>query len=94
MILEVQIQIFGKHVCQRTHVKVFISKKFQGAQILIFYDENWYAASFYIKEQTQKCKFEIWLLKSTILDLPKSAFLVFEENPPPPKKKCFFVFQL
>ena len=51
MILEVQIQIFG------AHVKVFIFKKFQGAQILIFFCENWHEASFYNKEQTQKYKF-------------------------------------
>ena len=57
MILEVQIQIFAACCCM--HVKVFILKKFQGAQILIFFDENWHAASFYIKEQTQKYKFEI-----------------------------------
>ena len=41
-------------------------------------------ASFYIKEQIQKYKFEIWLLKSTyntILDPTKTVFLVFEENP-------------
>ena len=53
MILEVQIQIFG--VC----AKVFIFKKFQGAQILIFFDENWQEASFYIKEQTQKPEIQI-----------------------------------
>ena len=74
MILEVQIQSFGAR--RRTRVKVFILKKFQGAQILIFFDENWHAASFYIKEQTQKYKFENWLFKSTILDPQKSAFLV------------------
>ena len=34
----------------------------------------------------EKYKCEIWLLKSTILDPQKSAFLVFEENPP---KKIF-----
>ena len=72
-------------------IKVFIFKKFQGAQILIFFDENWHGASFYIKEQTQKYKFEIWLLKSTILDPQKSAFLVFEETRP---KNFFFVFRL
>ena len=33
-----------------------------------------------IKEQTQKYKFEIWLLKSTILDPKKSAILVSEEK--------------
>ena len=64
------------------HIKVFILKKFQGAQILIFFDENWHAASFYIKEQTQKYKFEIWLKKITNLDPRKSALLVFKENPP------------
>ena len=59
------------------HVKVFIFKKFQGVQI--FFDENWHEASFYIKKQTQKYKFEIRLLKSTVP--PKSVFLFFEENP-------------
>ena len=36
-------------------------------------------------------KFEIWFLKTTILDLQKSVFLVFEENPPQKKKfpSCF-----
>ena len=56
MILEVQIQIFGERA---TRVKVFIFKKFQGAQILIFFDENWQEASFYIKEQTQKPEIQI-----------------------------------
>ena len=81
MILEVQIQIFSGHARQS-----FYFQKFQGAQILIFFDENWHEASFYNKEQTQNNKFEIWLLKTTILDSWKSAFLVFEENP---LKKCF-----
>ena len=35
------------------HVKVFIFKKFQGAQILMFFCKNLHEASFYIKEQTQ-----------------------------------------
>ena len=43
---------------------------------------------FYIKEQTQKNKFEILFLKTTILDPRKSAFLVFEEKP---TKKNVFV---
>ena len=74
MILEVQIQNF------RSSVKVFIFKKFQEAQMLIFFCENWHEASFYIKELTQKNKFEIWLLKTTILDPRKSLFLVLEEK--------------
>ena len=73
MIFEVQIQIFGAralaHTCHGFHFQ-----KIPGAHILIFFDENWHGASFYIKEQTQKYKFEIWLLKSTLL--------VFVENPP------------
>ena len=64
----------------------FHFQKISGAQILIFFCENWHEASFYIKEQTQKYKFKIWLLKSTILDPQKIEILVFEENPP---KKCF-----
>ena len=62
MILEVQFQHFGtraRHARSRTHVKVFIFKKFQGAQILRFFGEIWNEASFYIKEQMQKYKFEI-----------------------------------
>ena len=43
------------------------------------------------KERTQKYKFEIWLLKSIILDPQKSAVWVFEENP---QKNVFFVFRL
>ena len=43
---------------RRTRIKVFIFKTFQGAQILIFFCENWQGASFYIKEQTKKYKFE------------------------------------
>ena len=41
----------------------------------------------------QKYKFEIWLLKSIILDPQKSVFLVFRRNPLSKKKKnvslCF-----
>ena len=51
MILETQIQNVGAR--GRTRVKLFIFKKFQGAQILIFFCENWHEASFYIKKQTQ-----------------------------------------
>ena len=46
------------------------------------FDANLHEASFYIKEQTHKYKFEIWLFKSAILDPQKSALLIFEENPP------------
>ena len=58
----------------------FIFKTFQGGRIFIFFCKNWHEASYYIKEQTQKYKFEIWLFKSTTLDPQKSAFLVFEER--------------
>ena len=50
--------------------------------MLIFFCENQHEASFYIKEQMQKYKFEIWVLKTTILDPQKSAFFVFDEIPP------------
>ena len=64
MILEVQFQNFSAHrrthvARWHTHVKVFIFFKLQGAQILIFFCENWHGASFYIKKQMQKYKFEI-----------------------------------
>ena len=82
MILEVQFQNLGArtpaHVCPSFHFKKIPG----GPNINIFFCENWQGASFYIKEQTQKNKFEIFLLKSTILNPQKSAFLVFEENPP------------
>ena len=79
MIIGVQFQNFG--VCAGARASKFsFSKKSRGAQILIFGCKNWHGASFYIKKQTQKYKFEIWLLKSTILDQRKSAFLVFEEK--------------
>ena len=61
IILEVQIQNFSERErCTRrcTSVKVFIFKKFQGAEISIFFCENWHETSFYNKEQTQKYKFE------------------------------------
>ena len=88
MILEVQIQNFGAR--QRTRVKVFILKKFHGAQINIFC-ENWREAFFYIKKQTQKYKFEIWLFKNTILDRRKSAFLALKKKT---KKMFRLVFSL
>ena len=72
-------------------VKVFIFKKFQGSQILISFCENWHEASFYNKEQMQKYKFEIRLLKDTILDPRKSAFLVLKKTP---QNLFFFVFRL
>ena len=42
--------------------------------MLIFFCENQHEASFYIKEQMQKYKFEIWVLKTTILDPQKARF--------------------
>ena len=53
MNIEVQIQIFGAR-----NSKFSFFKKFHGAQILIFFYGNWLGASFYIKEQMQKYKFE------------------------------------
>ena len=79
MILEVQILIFGApaHVRQSFHFQ----KIPWGLNINIFC-ENRHEAFFYIKKQTQKYKFEIRVLKTTILDPRNSAFLVFEEKPP------------
>ena len=93
MILEVQIQSFGasaRSTQQRTHVKVFIFKNFQGPQISIFLCENWQEASFYNKEQMQ---IQIWnlCLKTILFLLSKKRVLVFEETPPK-KKNVFFVF--
>ena len=57
--------------------------------MLIFFCEKRHEAFFYKKEQTQKNKFEIWVLKTNILELRKSMFLVFEENPPKKFSLCF-----
>ena len=73
---------------QRTLIKVFIFKKNSRGPNINIFDENLREASFYSKEQTQKFKFEILLLKSTIFDPQKSA-LVFEENPPKKFSSCF-----
>ena len=78
MILEVQIQIFSAHARQS-----FYFQKFQGAQILIFFDENWHEAFFHIKEQMQKYKFEIRNLKSTIWTSEKVCFWFFKKKKPP-----------
>ena len=72
-----------------TRVKVIIFKNLQGAQILTFFCENWHEASFYIKKQTQKYKFEIILLKSTVP--PKKCVFVFWRKPP---NNFFLVFWL
>ena len=74
-----------------THVKVLIFKNSSGPNINIFLMKIGKEFPFTLKEQTQKYKFEIWILKSTILDPRKSAFLVFEENP---QQNLFFVFWL
>ena len=53
----VVVAFFGK--CMHALHQSFHFQKFQGAQILIFLCKNWHGASFYIKEQTKKYKFEI-----------------------------------
>ena len=87
MILEVQIHIFGAHY--RMRIKVFIFKKFPGAQILIFSDENWHAASFYIKEQTQKYKFGIWRFKKYHFGPPKKWVFNLWRKPQTFFSSCF-----
>ena len=68
MIFEAQIQIFGAPARQS-----FYFQKIPGGLNINIFCENRHEASIYIKEQTQKNKFEIWVLKTTILD----AFLVW-----------------
>ena len=60
----------------------FHFQKIPGGLNIITYCENQHVASFYIKKQIQKNKFEIRFLKTSILDPQKSTFLVFEEKPP------------
>ena len=57
----------------------------------MFFCENRHTASFNIKEKTQKYKFEIWVLKTTILDPQKARFWFLLKNPP---TNLFFVFRL
>ena len=58
MILEVKFQNFGEgapaHMRQSFHFQ-----KIPGGPNINIFCENWHEASFYIKEQTQKYKFEI-----------------------------------
>ena len=84
MTLEVQIQIFSVRACQSFHLQ-----KFQGAQILIFVDQHWHIASFYIKEQTQKYKFEIWLLKVPFWTPQKVHFWFLKKIPEIFCSSCF-----
>ena len=56
MILEVQIQSFGKLVSAR--VNVFIFKKFQGPQILVFFVKIGLRLPFTIKNKNTNLKFE------------------------------------
>ena len=65
MILEVQFQNLA-HARQSFHFQ-----KIPGALKLIFFCENWQGASFYIKEQAQKYKFE---RKWTIIALRNLIF--------------------
>ena len=68
----------------------FHFKKFQWAQILIFFVKIGMKLPFtYIKKQTHKYKFKISVLKTSILD---PRFYFFEQKTPP--KKLFFVFRL
>ena len=69
------------------HALVHTRQRFH-FQIIPFSCENQHEASFYIKEQTQKNKFKIWVLKTTIFDPPKSVFLGLGEK----KTQQNFVF--
>ena len=80
IILEVQLQNFAAR-------QSFHFQKIPGGPNIYNFCENWHEASFYIKEQMQKYKFEVWLFKITILDPRKSEFLVFKEKP---SQKIFY----
>ena len=82
MILEVQFQNFDARAeCTSPHTSKFsFSKNSREPNINIFC-ENWCKAFFYIKEQTQKYNFEIWLFKSTILDPQKVRFWFLKKTP-------------
>ena len=70
-----------------THQSFHFQKNSRGPNINIF-DENLREASFYSKEQTQKFKFEILLLKSTIFD-PKKVHWFLKKTPPKKFSSCF-----
>ena len=57
----------------------FSFSKIPGGPNINNFCETWHEASFYIKEQMQKNKFEILVLKTTILD-PQKAKEKHEEK--------------
>ena len=57
----------------------FSFSKIPGGPNINNFCETWHEASFYIKEQMQKNKFEILVLKTTILD-PQKTKEKHEEN--------------
>ena len=59
MILEVQIQNFGACRTPAHELQSFHFQKIPGGVNINIFCENGHEASFYIKEQTQKNKFEI-----------------------------------
>ena len=66
--------------CASAHAAKCSFSKIQGDFILIFFCQNLHKATFYNKEQTQKSKYEIWVLKTTILDPWKSMFFMKTEK--------------
>ena len=79
------------HARQRTRVKVFIFKNFQGAQISIFFCENWLEASFYNKKKSKNTNLKFELKNYFIFTLEKARFWFLKKNT---HKKCFFMFRL
>ena len=72
-----KISACGSHWRQSFHFQKILG----GPNINVFC-EKWHESSFYIEEQTQKNKLEIWVSKTTILDPQKSTLFAFEEKPP------------
>ena len=86
MILEVQIQNFGARAPEHKRATVFIFKKFQGAQILIYIWKNWHKASFYI----------FLVLKTIFFTLKKRVFGFWRKTPPKivfPQNSAFLSFE-
>ena len=89
MILEVQIQIFG--ACQWTHVKVFIFKKFQGAQIFIFFVKISMKLPFTLKNKHRKQILNLSFKNFYFGPPEKVRFWFLKKNP---QTNFFFVFWL
>ena len=90
MILEVQIQNFSASAhSARWRIKKFSFSKIPGGLNINIFCENWYAASFYNKEQVHKLFLKFELKKLFCLTPEKVHFWVLKKTPQNNVFKCF-----